>query len=197
MSGRAGDRWAHHLRARNGPGDPAREKYFAAARAVAARDGVRGVTIKAIADEARLAVGTVGTVRIDEYLDDIVFTALLELILVIENLPGKDGIDFEIRQQIDHLFGQQPDLPSLVVQAAALAGAAKGMTSSGVLPGEISFVINTVQRAQQLMTETLVEKHRVSPPLASTTTINAIKAYFEQAFVKTVLEPAIPPARRS
>ena len=187
MTARARDRWEGHIRARRGPSAQARESYLAAARAVVVRDGVRGLTIKAIAKDAGLSEGTVGTVRIDEYLDHIVLYVFTELVIFMEGLTWEYGVDFTIWSGIDRLFDNQPDLPKLILQASALAAAEREIEPIGSFADETNYINNTVSQAKTVIGEILVHKARIDEKLVPATIQNTIKTYFERAFVKVVL----------
>lgn len=187
MTTRARNRREGHIQARCGPSDEARETYFAAARAVVVRDGVRGLTIKAIAKDAGLTQGTVGTVRIDEYLDHIVDYVFTELVVFLDNETWEYSVDYTIWNGIDRLFDQQPDLPILVLQASALAAAERKNQRNGVRPGEIRYIKDTVSQAKKVIGEILADKARVDAKLMPETIRNAIKTYFERAFLRAML----------
>lgn len=98
----------------------ATEHIFAAARRVAVRDGVAGLTRKAVAEEAEMKVTVVGLMGpIIDHLIDYVFAALIAAHAEIRHEPHLNR--WRAYGVIEELFAGEPDLAALVMIACALA----------------------------------------------------------------------------
>lgn len=99
----------------------AKARLFAAARRVATRDGVRALTIAAIAEEADRAPGTVGRYGIDMYIEHIVDYCFVPLVGLFERQRKCSGNEHGgLERTIDVLLRMEPDVPALIMQALAL-----------------------------------------------------------------------------
>lgn len=104
-----------------------RIRLFAASRRVAARDGLRALTILAIATEAKRAPGTVGVYKIEQYVRDIVEYCFVPLLAICEQQPALGALARrDIEQRIDAYLKLQPETPALIMQARALAATPAG-----------------------------------------------------------------------
>ena len=116
------------------PSDPSinfcycpKTRIFAAALRVAARQGVRALTIANIGVEAKRAPGTVGRYHIDEFVKHVVDHCFSPLVALFERQLAPSAAPGSIEQAIDQLFLTDPDVPALILQAQALAAASKNL----------------------------------------------------------------------
>lgn len=120
-------------RPKNADAGETRWRVLGAARQIAVEQGLRGLTIDAVASKAGVSKGTAGQFKIDALVEDVIDSAFVPLIAEMNQpAPRVEGEEVSYQNRIDALFLHEPEAAALVVQACSLGSTIRAEGSSGM-----------------------------------------------------------------